>query len=817
MEKIIQKKGGKIVRVKELLPEQLTYHAKDKSLNFKTTKEVEPSRDIIGIGKTSKDFRFGLDIKSKGYNIYLAGSTGTGKTTYAKEYLAKYAKKKAVPDDWCYVYNFEEPNEPIAVNLPAGMGKEFLEDMEDFVETISVEIPKAFENNDYEKHKNDILQEFQLKKNELVEELNKAAEKQGFKVKTTPNGIYFLPVVKGKALSEEEFNELDDEERNKIMAKSGKIQLKTMDVVRQIKALEKETEMLVDEFENNTALFAVGVHVNELMEKYHKYPKIVAYLYAMQTDILKNIEKFAEEECPEEAQMFFPGMFKKDSDNPIKKYKVNLFIDNSKTKGAPVIVDYNPTFYNLVGKMEYENEMGAVTTDYTMIKPGLLHQANGGYIVLQVKDVLMNPLSWEALKRCIKTGEILIENMKDQINIMPVSGLKPEPIPLDVKVILVGGEDIYHILLDADDDFSKMFKIKVEFEDEIDATDANIKKFVAFMRAFSEKDKTLDFNKEAVKVVLEYASKIAGDQGKITTRFNDILAILSESCAWAEMDNCRIVKAEHVKKAMFEKKSRSDSYDKRMQECILDNTIMIETSGAKVGEINGLSIIDMGDCIFGKPSKITANTFIGKAGIVNIEREAHMSGTSHTKGVMILSAYIGEKYAQDLPLALTASLCFEQLYSGVDGDSASSTEVYAILSSLSGIPIKQGIAVTGSVNQKGEIQPIGGATDKIEGFFQVCKARKLDGTQGVVIPYQNVKNLHLCDEVIAAVKEGKFHIWPVKTIDEGIEILTGVPAGKKGKDGKYKKGTINYAVYEKLRGYAKTVVNFGKEDNVKEY
>lgn len=798
--------------LKELNYDELKFFCDESAFKFKSTKEVTPSREIIGQGKTAKAFEFGLNIEAKGYHIYLSGSTGTGKTSFAKEYIRKIAKKKEVPCDWVYVYNFDDPNQPLAISLPAGMGKEFANDMDEFSKDISAELPKAFDNSDYENEKNRILQEFQDQRTDLVEKLNKIAEKQGFKVKTTPSGIYFLPIINGQALSEEEFNDLDDQVKNKIMAKSGKIQLKTMETIRKIKELEKETEDSIEEWENQTALFAVGVHVDDLMTKYKEYPKIVNYLYEVQKDILENIDKFEEEEIPEEAQMLLQNVLKKENDSPVRNYKVNLLVDNSKTKGAPVIVDYNPTFHNLVGKTEYDNEFGAMTTDYTKIKPGLLHKANGGYLVLQVKDVLLNQMSWEALKRCLKTGEILIENMKDQLTVVPVSGLKPEAIPLNVKVILVGTPDIYHLLWDADDDFTKLFKVKVEFEEEMDNTASNLKKIAAFVSAFCEKDKTLPFDPSGVAAVCEYASQIADDQKKLSTRFTDLIQILTESAMWATTDKAEMVSACHVKKAMFEKLNRVNNYDKRMQEMILDNTIMVDTTGKAVGQINGLSVLDLGDCMFGKPSKITANTFIGKSGIVNIEREADMSGTSHTKGVLILSAYIGEKYAQDLPLALTASLCFEQLYGGVDGDSASSTEIYAILSSLSDAPINQGIAVTGSVNQKGEIQPIGGATHKIEGFFDVCKARKLTGEQGVIIPIQNVKNLHLKDEVIEAVKEGKFHIWAVKTIDEGIEILTGIPAGKRKKDGTYPKGSINAMAYDKLRRYAMTVVNFGKEE-----
>ena len=488
---------------------------------------------------------------------------------------------------------------------------------------------------------------------------------------------------------------------------------------------------------------------------------------------------------------------------PWLNYRVNLFIDNSTLEGAPVIMDSNYSYHNIFGKLEYENYYGSLKTDHTMLKAGLLQKANGGYIIFQAKDLLANQVCYENLKKALRVKEISIENTADQRSSMVMVSLKPEPIPLDIKVILIGNANIYHSLLAMDSDFRKLFKAKVEFEDDAPRTEENIVKLARFIHGFCEQEELAHLDKYAVAKVIEYASRLADNQNKLSTRFNDLSQIIGEACTWAKMSKSKIVKEEHVVKALEERVERIKKYDAKYTEMIKDNTLLINTSGSEVGQINGLTVLTIGDYTFGKPAKITANTYVGKTGIINIEREVELSGSSHSKGVLILNGYLGELFAQDIPLSLTASICFEQLYNGVDGDSASSTELYALLSSLSDVPINQAIAVTGSVNQKGEIQPIGGVNAKIEGFFQVCKMRGLDGSHGVMIPIQNILNLNLSDEVVEAVKNKKFHIYAISNIEEGIEILTGVPAGKKDKNGNFPAGTINYLVYEKLKKYAK--------------
>lgn len=791
-------------RIKELSYTQLKKSCDPASFKFKTTKELEPFTGTIGQARGIKAMEFGLNIDIKGYNLYLEGPTGIGKTIYARNKLEAIAKTKPVPDDWCYVYNFENPNEPIAISLPAKMGKEFTNDMAQFIENIKVEIKTAFNNQDFATEKANIEKSVEEKKIKMIEKLNKDAVRQGFEIKNTPSGIYFLPMINGKTLTEDEFNALDEATKSEFERRSVEIQKETIDVMSKIKELERKANEKMSSWQNNIALFAVSIQINELRNKYKRFAKIQTFLKDVQKDILSNLTEFIAEPQPQ-PQMPMP---RNDVLKPWQKYQVNLFVDNSNLEGAPVIIDSNPSYYNLFGKLEYENTYGTLRTDFTLIKPGLIHKANGGYIVLQIRDLLTNPVIWDSFKRILRTKLIYVDTLKDyQMNTVAIASLKPEPIPVNIKVLLIGPSNVYYQLLNFDEDFKKLFKVKVEFDEEAPRTDANMFKIAQFIHNFCEKEKAPHFNAGAVAEVIEYCSRSVENQNKLSTQLNDITELLGEACTWAKMDGAKTVTAAYVKKAVVERIERINKYDQRLVEMIQNGTIMIDTDGQKVGQINGLSIMSIGDYSFGKPAKITANTYVGKSGIVNVEREVELSGTSHSKGVMILAAYIGEKFAQERPLSLTASLCFEQMYNGVDGDSASSTELYAILSSLSDLPIKQNIAVTGSVNQKGEIQPIGGVTDKIEGFFSICKLRGLTGEQGVMIPYQNIKNLNLNDDVIKAVKDGMFHIYAIKNIDEGIELLTGVPAGKKNKNGEYTVGTVNYLVNEKLKRYSSKTEN----------
>lgn len=767
---------------------------------FEDTSELEGIDSGIGQDRGIKALEFGVNVDVKGYNIYLEGPSGVGKTMYAKNYLDKISKKKKTPSDWCYIYNFDNPNEPIAVSLPAGQGKEFEENMNLFIKDIRKDIKNTFNNDDFEKEKTLIKQEFEEKRSYLLNKLNQESEKHGFQVKSAQNGIYMMPIIDGKTIEEEEFEKLDENIKKQFEEKSVIVQEQVMDAIGKIKEIERASDKKIEEWQANIALLTVNSHINYIKNKYKRNKKINKFLTDVKKDILKNISIFVGDDTQNVAQSAQTPT--KDQPKPWLNYRVNLFVDNSDNEGSPVIMDSNYSYHNIFGKLEYENYYGALKTDYTMLKPGLLHIANGGYIIFQAKDLISNGICYEALKKALRIKEISIENTADQRTSMVMVSLKPEPIPLEVKVIVVGNDQIYQSLLAMDSDFRKLFKIKVEFEENAPITAENMNKLAKFVHGFCEQEELPHLDRGSVAKIVEYASKLADDRDKISTRFTEIGQVVGEAATWAKMDRKKVVTSEYIDIALKQRIERVKKYDSRYMEMIEQNTLLIDTKGAAKGQINGLTIMTIGDYTFGKPVKITANTYSGKTGVVNIEREVELSGSSHSKGVLILTGYLGEMFAQEVPLSLTASICFEQLYNGVDGDSASSTELYAILSSLSGIPINQSLAVTGSVNQKGEIQPIGGVNDKIEGFYQVCKLRGLDGSHGVIIPIQNINNLSLSDEIIEDVKNGKFHVYAISTIDEGIEILTGVPAGKKDINGKFPAGSINYLVQEKLKKYA---------------
>ena len=768
--------------------------------NFETTEQLEPIQAGIGQDRGLKALEFGLQVDVKGYNLYIEGPSGVGKTLYTKNYLQQIAPKKKVPSDWCYIYNFDNPNEPIAVELPAGQGKEFKESMDGFIKEIRKDIKKTFNNDDFEKEKALIKQEFEAKRSALLDKLNEEASKYNFQVKAAQNGIYMMPIVDGRTIEEEEFEKLDAQIKQEYEEKSVIVQEQIMHVIGQIKEIERQSDKKISEWQSNVALLTVNVHINFLKSKYKRNKKINKFLTNVKQDVLKNIPTFLEDETKQNAQQQ-PNPNAKKTD-PCLNYRVNLFVDNSNREGAPVIMDSNYSYHNIFGSLEYENYYGALKTDHTMLKPGLLQQANGGYIIFQAKDLLANSMCYEALKKALRVKELSIENSADQRSSMVLVSLKPEPIPLNLKVILIGNSNIYQTLLAMDSDFRKLFKIKVEFEDDAIINEENVNKLARIIHGFCAHEELPHLDKQAMGRLVEYGSKLAGSHNKVSTRFDDLMQVVGEAATWAKLSRSKIVTAKFIDKALAERIERVKKYDSKYLEMIKENSLLINTSGYEVGQLNGLTVMTIGDYAFGKPAKITVNTYTGKNGIVNIEREVEISGPSHSKGVLILTGYLGEMFAQDIPLCLTASICFEQLYNGVDGDSASSTELYGLLSSLSGIPINQSIAVTGSVNQKGQIQPIGGVNEKIEGFFQICKIRGLDGSHGVMIPVQNVDNLQLSDEIVEAVKNGQFHIYAVSTIEEGIEVLTGVPAGKKDKDGRFPAGTINYLVYEKLKKYA---------------
>lgn len=793
----------------EVTPDQVRAYCDPESFSFQTTAELEPLTGILGQERGAKAVEFGLQVAKPGYHIFMAGLTGTGKLSYAQSVVSELAAKQPVPDDWCYVYNFQKPNEPRALPLPAGLGKDFARDMEELVEELKVEIPRAFASDDYENQKNDIIRKFQEKNNAYLEELNQFAQAAGFQLKRTSTGFVTIPLADGKPLSQEEYDALDQEVKEALDKKSTEVQFKVAEVMRRVQQAEKEAREEIKQLENKIGLFAVGHRIEALAEKYRDFPPVTGYLQQVQEDILDNLDAFKGEE---EEQGQFPWLRRFSRLGSLARYQVNLFIDNGELSGAPVVVETNPTYYNLVGRVEHENQWGFLTTDLTMIKPGALHRANGGYFILQARDVLSNPLSWDALKRVLKTSEVRLENMSEQYGLIPVATLKPEAIPVKVKVVLIGNPYLYYLLYNLDEDFRKLFKIRADFDVEMPRDAVNMEKMAQFISRQGQQENLIPFDRTAVAEVIDYSSWLVGDQQKLSTRFNEIVEVLFEADAWAKMEGRQVVSRPYVEKAVREKQYRSNRYEEKLREMFARGELLVDVQGREVGQVNGLSVIDLGDYAFGRPSRITAVTGVGQRGVVNIERETKLSGAIHSKGVLILGGYLMQKYGQDVPLTLSASLCFEQTYEEVDGDSASSAELCALLSSLAGLPINQELAITGSVNQKGAIQPVGGVTFKIEGFYHLCRLKGLTGSQGVIIPAQNVANLMLSRQVQDAIARGEFHIYPIHTVDEGLEILTGAPAGVKDASGSYPPASVHGRVLARLQEYAAKLARLRETD-----
>ena len=769
-------------------------------LPFQTTAEIQPLDGVIGQERAVKAFDFGLAVKMKGYNIYMAGPSGTGKTTYARSSTERLAETEEVPSDWCYVYNFQNPRSPQCLKFEAGKGRQFKEDMDELVQLFKTELQKAFRTEDYEAQKNDIIRSFDEKRDALMTDMSSTAAEFNFQVKTTSSGVYFMPVVDGKAIAEEDYDNLAEDVKDGIEKNSQQLQEKASSILRDIRELDKESKKQVDQLDYKIGMFAIGHHVNAVQEAYQQYERVIAYINDVKEDVLENISQFFEDEedTDDSLSALLPMLGKKPAEDVTLKYKVNLIVDHSKTKGAPVVVTFNPTYNNLMGEVEYDSEFGNLTTDFMKIKGGLLHKANGGYLIVQAQDILSAPQAWEALRRVIKTKEINLDSVREQLGAVVAPTLKPEPIPAKIKVIMVGSSYYYELLSSYDEEFDKFFKIRADFDYEMPRNQGNVEKIAQFIKRFVEREKTMEFDAGAVCAIVEYSSRMAERQDKLSTRFNHLAEILCEAVTWAKLGGAKLVTAEYIRKTIFEKEQRLKLYEEKLDEMLDENVIMIDTTGSEIGQINGLAVLDMGSYAFGNPTRITATTYVGKSGIVNIEKEARLSGQTHDKGVQIITGFLGQTYAQEFPLSLSCRVCFEQNYNGIDGDSASSTELYCILSSLAELPIRQDLAVTGSVNQKGEIQAIGGVTHKIEGFFDLCKKRGLTGNQGVIIPVSNVRDLVLKDEVVDAVKDGVFHIYPIAHIDEGIELLTGVPAGERGRNGKFPADSVHGRVMKKL-------------------
>ncbi len=790
----------------ELTVEQLYRTCDPSTLGCETSADVQELDTIIGQKRAVRSLRFGLDIKEKGFNIYLAGVPGTGRTTALERYLTEFAAKKPLPSDWCYVNNFHNPVEPNALQLPAGKAVQFQQDMEQTVNTAIDDMRTAFESEEYTSHKTDLINKIQQQKQEIFTKLGQRVQSENFILQPTPMGLLTVPTRAGRPISEQEFLHLSEEEKNEINQKQQRLKTALETETRAAKKLDQELRAQLEKLDVEVARYAIQHHFAELKEKYQDLEEIPDHIEHVREDILVNVKEFIKSDNGQQPLPFSRGQ---PGQLPTQKYAVNTLVDNSELDGAPVVLEMNPTHNNLIGRVEREFAFGALVTNFTLIHSGCLHRANGGYLVLPAEDVLRNPFAWDTLKRALANKEIVIEDMGERIGFSTKS-LRPKPIPLDVKVILIGEPILYQLLLRYDEQFTELFKVKADFDIQMSRTDEHIQEYISFVCTLCRSENLKHLDKSALARIIEHASRMSNDQEKLSTRFGEMSDVIREANYYAGKEEVQYVTETHVERAIEERFHRSSLIRDRIQEMITRDQIKIDVTGEKVGQVNGLSVLDLGDISFGQPNRITASISLGRDGVIDIEREAEMSGPIHTKGVLILSGYLAEKFIQEKPLSLSARLVFEQSYSGVEGDSASSTELYALLSSLSGLPVKQGIAVTGSVNQKGELQVIGGVNEKIDGFFEVCCAKGLTGEQGVLIPEGNTTNLMIKKPVVDAVREGKFHIWTIRNVDEGIEILTGVKAGERQEDGSFEPDTVNARVDAKLSELAERLAQFLK-------
>ncbi|MFW6266713.1 MAG: Lon protease family protein [Halanaerobium sp.] len=778
----------------------LDYNYRAENLDFETTKELSAiDEEIIGQNRAANSLDFGMRVNKSGYNIFMAGESGTGKSTYAENMAEEKSAAMEQPKDILYVFNFSEPEKPRVMRVPAGMGNDLKTDMEKIVEELQEEIPRAFEGEEYEAERKEILNEYQPKSNKVMQEFEASARERGFMLQNTSQGLVPVPVdEEGEPISRDDFQEMDEEKKEEIRSESQKIQNEISQVMREIRSIKEEAQNELEALEKKIGISVVQPIIYHLQDKYENCEEIVDYLEEVQEDIVDNIDRFRSSD--EDQQNPFAAMQQDDDGSFFIRYQINIFVNNSKTEGAPVVYEKNPTYYNLFGKIEGKSQFGTISTNFTMIRSGSLHRANGGFLIVHAKDLLTNPFCWDTLKRALINQEITVENIGEQYRSVPIITLKPEAVELDLKIIMIGSPYIYYLLYNYDDEFSELFKIKADFDTEMERNERNIAKFADFISSVINRDQLKEFSAEAVSAMIDFSSRLTGDREKLSTKFNEIIEILVEADVWSDSFGEEIVSGESVKKAIEEKEMRSNLLEEKIQEQIDRDHLLLDVSGREVGQINGLSVYQAGNYSFGRPARITARSYLGKEGVINIEREAKMSGRIHSKGVMILTGYLGGKYAQDAPLSLTASIAFEQSYGGVDGDSATCAEVVALLSSLADIPVRQDIAITGSMNQKGVVQPIGGVNEKIEGFFKVCQAKGLTGEQGVIIPQRNLDNLMLEQEIIEAVDQGKFNLFSIDKIDQALEIMLDKEAEE-----------IHNAVKEKLEEYAEIEAeNYGE-------
>jgi lon-related putative ATP-dependent protease len=793
------------------LPPSALYRVCDPTqFTFTTTAELDDLTEIVGQSRALAAARFGMGIHQEGFNLFALGPNGIGKYTAVSQLIRQKAAKEAVPPDWCYVYDFDQPHRPNALQLPPGKATTLAQDMKKLVNELFTVLPTAFESEDYQRRKKAIEEEFRNYQEQAIEEIRQQARKEGIALVPTPNGLAFAPLQNNEVISPEQFMQLPEEERIRIEHVVSHQQEALQKVVHQIPQWKREIQRKLDALNHEFAEFAVRPLFEELQEKYGHLPELLDYLLAVKADVIDKAGAFLDGDGPSLTSLMGEGSNAAARQQLLTRYQVNVLVDHSQTTGAPVVYEDHPTYQNLVGRVEYESHMGSLVTDFTLVRSGALHRANGGYLLLDARKLLLQPYTWEGLKRALRARLINLESLGQVLGLISTISLEPEPIPLDAKVVLMGERLLYYLLCQYDPDFIELFKVAVDFEDELPRSKDNDLLYAQLIATLGRKENLRPFDRAAVARAIEHSARLAEDAERLSLHMQTMTDLLREADYWAGEEGKTVVDAAAIRQAIEAQLYRGGRLRERIQETILRETVLIDTTGEQIGQINGLSVFMLGDQAFGKPSRITARVRLGKGDVVDIERQVELGGPLHSKGVLILSSFLSGRYATERPLALSASLVFEQSYGGVEGDSASSAELYALLSALADVPIKQIFAVTGSVNQHGVVQAIGGVNQKIEGFFDICQARGLTGSQGVIIPTANVKNLMLRQDVVTAVAQGQFHIYPVTTIDQGIEILTGVPVGERDKQGHYPDGSINQRIEARLERVAEKMKAFNQ-------
>jgi lon-related putative ATP-dependent protease len=796
-----------------LAPEELRLTVDPARFRFQKTDEVAPLEEFVGQERAIRALEFGLSVERPGYNIFVSGLTGTGRTSAIREYVRRAIARQQeagatrIPDDWCYLYNFRDPDRPQAIRLPAGEGRRLRDSLRELLENAQAFIKRAFSSEEYEQQRRELIEVSQREAQRLMEQAQQQAQAAGFALRFSPMGVTIVPLIGGRPATPEEVASLDPIMRRALEERQRQVSEAVNEVGERLRALEQELVQKLRELDRQVGQAAVDALFRQAIASFQQYPQVVSYLEELRSHTLANLDLFRADQPPVPP---VPRPSPEGQVDPFLAFRCNLFVDNGRAEGPPIVIETNPTWSNLFGRIERKAYMGTYFSDHTLLRPGAVHRANGGYLILDLNDLVTKPGSWEGLKRVLRTGQVRLEDPMEGLGLLVPQGLRPEPIPVQLKVIITGDPLSYFLLSTYDPHFWELFKVKADFDYQIPLTDETVGLYARFVSSCCRDESLRPFQADAVAKIIEHASRMVEDQEKLTARFGQLRDILVEADYWAAQEGSEVITAQHVYRAIREKYYRLNLVEERVRELISRGVIMVDVAGQVVGQVNGLAVLDMGDFSFGRPSRITARVFLGQRGIVSIDRESQLSGRIHDKGVFTISGYLGWKYAQERPLSLSASVSFEQAYEPVEGDSASLAELCAILSAVAQVPIRQDLAVTGSVNQKGEVQPVGGVNQKIEGFFEVCRAKGLTGTQGVIVPARNRRHLNLREEVVEAVRQGQFHVYAVETVDQALELLTGLPAGERQPDGSYPEGSLNALVDARLREMGEALRRAGR-------